>query len=484
MVFSLIIVLSVLSQGCNKTPSQNTQDTKMAFAGLATSFKVVPLPDPHIAGFHFPEAESTIDQWISSNDTASISLHGWGIWTALTINSGEQLNGQALRVFETWLTPDDIAYAIKAKKENRLMALNEMPRSRGRLKIPTQTLHAEKNAKQKLMQLIQSPDSARILGFVKYDPTAAEFTINNSLYLSSTLIAMLKSKKTSIPDFPDSSIVLKPVFEIITKKSLSDGFYQLKAWAGPPSTAVPFPEQKWKGCVYVDLSNHANGKGSIDFGCQNRMMLNTYNLNDFIYFKLDEQTAEDLRNHFGLDSATEGDIALLVAMHVTSREIKRWTWQTFWWAPDPMTPPAPSSAKIAAQRPQELQGAARHYAMSVGYTFITPDQPITGGDNIGMSAYAYNPYLEAQFGPETFYDTAKVLTHGKQIVNNVGIRTNCMSCHALANYSPTSISPGYMADTYIDIEGVRFKGVLKLDFLWSIQGNIIEDRSETSMKKP
>jgi hypothetical protein len=125
--------------------------------------------------------------------------------------------------------------------------------------------------------------------------------------------------------------------------------------------------------------------------------------------------------------------------------------------------------------------------MAIAYTFINPDQPYTGGNNKGVSIYAYNPYLEAGFDTNVFYEVAKVNTNGKTVINDVGVRTNCMSCHALANFNPgnaVATGPGYIADTYIDMEGARFNKVLKLDFLWSIQGNIIEGGSVRATPRP
>ena len=46
-------------------------------------------------------------------------------------------------------------------------------------------------------------------------------------------------------------------------------------------------------------------------------------------------------------NAVAGDVAILVAMHVSTRETARWTWQTFWWTPTPENPHAPSSPNIA-----------------------------------------------------------------------------------------------------------------------------------------
>jgi hypothetical protein len=477
-VLIAVIILIALFQYCNNSPQKHGEEVKTAKADTA-GITPVPLPNPQINGFRFPEDSNTINSWLKKNDTNNLTLHSWGIWTALTMNSGQTYNGEALKVFETWFTPEDIAAAIIAKKQNKSFTETLQARKRGMLKTPHQFIHAKQFLGEKLTENISPADSSRILGFVKYDPSAAEFTINNALYDSATLQKMFNAGQTAIPDFPNTSITTKPVFEIITRSSLENGFYKLKVWSGPPPQPIPYGESKWPGCIYVDPNNKGQGNGSIDIGCKGRTPQTTYNVNDFIHFSLDESTAQSLKANFNI-TANQGDVAILVAMHVTSREIRRWTWQTFWWAPNADTPPAPSSSSIAAVRPQQLAGAPRHYAMSIAYTFINPDQPFTGGNNIGTSIYAFNPYLEAGFSRGVFYQTATVITNGKTITNDVGVRTNCMSCHALANFNPGNsvpTGPGYMADTYIDMEGKRFAKVLKLDFLWSIAGNIISDGS-------
>ena len=74
----------------------------------------VSLPNPQIPGFNFPESEATIITWVNEAGSGSaaapaafenLHLHGWGLWTALTMETAEADNGQRLRVFETWFTP-------------------------------------------------------------------------------------------------------------------------------------------------------------------------------------------------------------------------------------------------------------------------------------------------------------------------------------------------------------------------------------------
>lgn len=456
----------------------NDQDkpTEEAVAGSSSggTIKPVPLPDPKIQGYTYPEDSLVINNWINNNNDDSIALHGWGIWTSLNMASGQRYEGQELRVFETWLTPQDMQALILADESKNLLMEN-VKTSRGKLSSPNQFLHAKK-AHLKAGVTGNPEDDQRVVGFVKYDPSAAQFAVQNKLFDSLILQSMLDAGQTEIPQFPNTGMTLKPVFEIITEDTLQagGGYYKLNVWTGLPATPQAYGEGSWPGYVYVDPKNGGKGNGSVDSGGTHRTPQTTYSLNDFVHFKLDKQTAAELKANFNMQ-AKEGDIAILVAMHVTSKEITRWTWQTYWWAPNPDNPPAPSSAAIAAMRPKELKGAERHYAMSQAYTFINPNQPLTGGNNIGTSIYAFNPYLEAGFDPSVLGNSAIVVTNGQKVVNNYGVLTNCMTCHANANFAPASVTtgPGYLGDTYIDLNSPTFKGTLKLDFAWSIQGNLI-----------
>ena len=166
-------------------------------------------------------------------------------------------------------------------------------------------------------------------------------------------------------------------------------------------------------------------------------------------------------------------------MHVSTREITNWTWQTFWWSPTPDLPKLPSSKAIANMRPKALQGAPRHYAMAVAYYMVNPNEPYDGDNIIGSPNYAFNPYLEAGFGPSVFNDSLSfVQTTKEKIPTYAGVRTNCMSCHRMASANPNaldkkinSITP-YVGNAFISRSDPIFNKQLLLDFAWSIQGNI------------
>jgi len=70
----------------------------------ATAIEPVPLPDPKIPGFRFPESEATIVSWVFdlSNGPAgeaapqafeNIATHGWGLWAAVTRETGQVYAG-------------------------------------------------------------------------------------------------------------------------------------------------------------------------------------------------------------------------------------------------------------------------------------------------------------------------------------------------------------------------------------------------------
>lgn len=458
----------------------------LTIAGARAQFVAAPFPDPKIPGFQFPESESTIVSWIaqmtgktpSPDSFAKVHLHGWGIWTALTLETDQVFEGQKLRVFETWPTPEDLM-AVPPDGAVRMLTT---PRARsaiqpfhqfGHLKGTKDTVKAERAVK------MIDPEQT-VTGFVKYDPSAAAHIVQQGLFSAKNLDALLQGGANSIPGFPVTAFALKPVFQ--TLNPLVGGrYYKLAVWPGPPDIPQPFPPTKWNGWIWIDTQGGGQGKGQIDAkgaaDGSSRTDATTYPVSSFINFKLSAADAAAanaaIKAMGGKASVAAGDFSVLVGMHVAGREITRWTWETFWWTPSPDDPHLPSSGEIAKLRPSQLQGAPRNYAMALAYSMVAPAQPYVGGSNVGESVYAYNPWLEAGFGPANLPDSIPGMSKGKKVSNNVGVQTNCMSCHAGANYTSAKVptAPDYCGDRYIDLDDPRFKKTLKADFLWSIPGN-------------
>ncbi|MBN9169858.1 MAG: hypothetical protein J0J11_08065, partial [Microbacterium sp.] len=382
---------------------------------------------------------------------------------------------QDLRVFETWLTPQNLVSA-------RLLGVADVTRVERGLPAPTvprQHHHGKPRAAP-----LAAPDASvnQPLVTVQYDPTAAGHIADNRLLQTATLSKLLAAGKTDVPAFPVTAVALKPTYVTATRSNLVDGrYFRLEVWPGPPAQPQSFGPSQWKQWVWVDVNDPGPGPGTgkVDpIGTpQSRTPQTTYGLGRFVYRRMSAADAETdnavrtavLGKRAGV--AIAGDYRLLVAMHVTSREITRWTWQTFWWTPAPDAPPAPSSAAVAKDRPAELRDAPRNYAMAIGYDMLSPATPTTGGGDNGVPILVYNPWLEAEFVPSNLPDSKPWTFQGKKYDNKFGIQTNCMSCHEQANFGSNPNPPNYTADQYIDLNGPQFKGFLKVDFLWSIPDN-------------
>jgi hypothetical protein len=447
-------------------------------------FQPVPLPDPRIEGFSFPETEEAIVGWTKSNDEKKIDLHAWGIWTALTQETSEEFEGQTLRVFETWADPSDL------EGPSTTAELSTKPRN----PRPLQPLRqVGRHGPLRLTAL--GTNETTVLGFVKYDPSAADFIATKGLLTKLALNQLLQSGASAVPDFPPTALSLKPVFQTLASNQLTGGrYFRLQTWPGSPAlkldpaTAMwdskPFPPDQWGQCVWIDVQNAGTGPGTggVDGSCSadgaSRTDASTYGVGNFINFQLTAADADVLNQGAKANRSPAvlraGDYSVLLAMHVTSREITRWTWQTFWWLPDPDKATTPSSVGMVAARPAELQGSARHYAACAAYQELKPLEPNTGGSNTGESVYCFNPYLEAPFASTDLPQSQPGMTHanGKLVktANHVGAQTNCMSCHEQANYNPNGLAkaPDYTGARYVDLNSPQFKGTLKLDFLWSL----------------
>ncbi len=470
---ALCLYLGV-SSCANKNSSTDNTSTDLPAASddaALAIFKPVPLPNPKIPGFKFPEDSNLVNSWVAKNDMVKMAQHSWGIWTALTMNSGESYQGQKLSVFETWFTPQDIQDGLASEEATTTLLAGKAARNPNKLKKPRQFNHNGK----KLLAFNQSCAVENdVLVTVKYDPNAAQHIVKNKLFDSTAMNAMLAKGNIMVPTFPNNSISIKPTYKLITKNSLVKGLYEMKIWTGPKTDTAGFPQCSWPAHIYVDINNKGKGDGSVALAGQGPTPQNTYNVSDFINIKVDSAMATLLKEEGFSKNVQRGDYVILVAMHITSKEIRRWVWESVWWSPNPNKPDAPSTPTIVANRPSQLQGAARHYAMTMAYTFINPDQPYTGGKNIGTPLFAFNPYLEAGFDAATFADAmgrkSEVVTKRGIIQTDMGVRTNCMSCHGQSNYNPKNLATGlgYIGDRYIDMADPRFKGTLQLDFLWSL----------------
>lgn len=447
-----------------------------------------------VPGFSFPADSNTIYGWMNNTayrynyDSTSVYNHAWGIWAGLTAQSGQVFANDSLRIYETWLGITDVQSQMINGRKTCDGATKDM---RAALSAPHQFGHGLSAINRRALLTTQGSSISDPISFwvtVAYNPDATCYAFTNQILKQSVLDTYSKPGGIgNIPAFPNNAITIKPSYFV---GQANNGLIRIPVWPGPPPTPQGYGPNAWNKCVYADVSNkQPTNKIAVPADTTNLspdvVAAATVNLNDFIHFAVDQQMA----NHMNRADSTEGlqgsgravagEIAILVAMHVATKEISNWTWQTYYWAHNPANPDLPSSRLAASLRPSQLQGPASHYALATAYAMVLPNQPITGGTNTGVQPMlAYNPYLEAIFkgttpdDPLGDFNMKSVLIPGKQF----GVQTNCMSCHAMASESN---KPGYTTDQYISLDTSIFINQVMLDFAWSIQGNMIKDGTTT-----
>jgi hypothetical protein len=180
------------------------------------------------------------------------------------------------------------------------------------------------------------------LDFVKWSPGSADHILKKKLLDKLVLDKMqqtLDGKQAKIiSEFPNNAVALKPVYMPIQSfPQVKPGVYQFSVWPGPPpGTPQKFGSSKWKNYAFIDSNNSgatqntATTKDSLQYD-----PAATYGLGDFIHFKIDSLMASQFNSDTlgnsvrdplsGNYMAKAGDIFVLLAMHVTTKAIKRWT---------------------------------------------------------------------------------------------------------------------------------------------------------------
>ncbi|MEM8556180.1 MAG: hypothetical protein AAGF71_15310, partial [Pseudomonadota bacterium] len=399
-------------------------------------------------GDPFPTPETEFNSWVFGEiqNVDRITSHAWGIWAALTASARHNALGISdPLVYQTWLSPSEI-YNVTGGQP-------AVPK----LELRTPLHHNRGGAGDKLTDAIKPNEHGikvdrAVAEVVAYSPAAARHAVDLELFYTETLESYLENGYKEIPNFPKSGVTIKPVYKLISEDDLNSingrELYAMPAWPGTPDTSSwsnaraqqGFPNTFWGQCVYIDMAlTEPTTSNGVDPDCDSPTDPSIYSLADFINVPLTDadmaqfvevfEEAGDPPN----TALAPGQTLILVGMHVGTREMKRWTWQTNWWSADADNPNGPSSASIAAGRVGVVDGPAAHYAMATAYSMLVPAQPLTGGRNVGSLVPAYNPHLEAPFGPSVLQGgTATVLTPEGGVTTNLGVESNCMTCHNYA----------------------------------------------------
>jgi hypothetical protein len=436
-----------------------------------------PVDPPPVGTYPAPPAR--VEGWIAQQQVDSIRAHGWDVWASITSPSGQG----RLPVWETWYSGHEV-YDV----QQPTLTAGAGRKAVRDFERPQQFHHVVRMGHLRAGH-IPTDRAEAITSFNRYTRTLAEYVWNhhyNDAAVLNGINAHFDSAGTPVAqrqislsrDSVDASeIALKPVFQFIAGDSASAVPY----WAGDAAAAStdsanPTPDS-WKQGVVVDPTGRLRpgSKVWMSVNGQPADSLVVVPLQTFYHIRLTaadsanysefaETSGDDVGQGNKGDSASvaamvrPGNIALLVAMHVTTKEISNWTWQTFWWSPE-----AGDSLK-AVGRPASVRGVWRNYLMNVAYSMVNPPTDPNGTPNI-----SYNPYLETNLSG-TFTNA-----QGDSVAWT-GVTTNCMTCHRMATWGALARGSGQFPTgaPYVNNGLVQpgdsafFANYTKLDFLWSV----------------
>lgn len=476
----VVLALSVGAVVACDRGSASTPPASEAAGAVAASYPYVPPPRVRT----YPSSYRTIQNWIDNGNVKAIRFHGWDVWQSITSPTA-----YSRPVWQTWPSGHEL---FEETGETHLFA---------RAKHGVVQFGVRRDAAHASLTPAVGPNglpvdtAERIFAFNRFTQSTAEFIWNKKLNRAQTLAdtnaaltrrgtpLAVRAIITSKDSTDSSSFVLKPVYQFISGTEVTAVPY----WNGDSSAATTDSANPiastWRQAVAVDPTGRLQPGDSIRLPVNNEgyKWCKVVPLSAFYWQRITAQdsihfsqfgaangdfigVANDTSWQAVLNAVRPGNIGLLMAMHVTGKEIPNWTWQSFWWAYNPNDP------QFGADRPKTIPAPWSHYNMTVAYSMLTPK---------GDSNVAYNPYLESSLAGEIPNGTKKPIPW-------TGVRTNCMACHrraAVGYYDTTAYGALYGPDMQIDPgDSVVFiayrKGksgrdsiavpLLKTDFLWSV----------------
>ena len=460
--------LLALVTACDKSPKASA-DGKTGTTAVAGVITPVPLSGPN-----FPVPAATINGWVANSDTAAIRGHAWDLWQAMGAPSGQILNGQNLPVWDTW-ADTSVVFPQPQATNAALTATDAAPkRTTDRKFLSPAQFHHTRDARLKALAAAvhanfpiavdskYDPQAATFIGSKQPGPGGATFSYASGASLTKLNASWPKGttpQNRAINEFPTEAIETKPVFGLVKANSLT----VQPLWQGPSAStnaANPTPDT-WKTCVLVqpggtgavraataaEVSSVASSVQAQNLACTTYLWAP---LSTFYSATLNAAEASSFNAATGAGSvqAAAGDYTVLLAMHVNTKEIPFWTWQTFWWQPGADTPNGFPGSKQG--QPSGLTTPWTNYATCTAYAQTTTP----GGSTMQL---CFNPYLETSPGIPA------------------GVTSNCVSCHGVAVVATNPNNAIYPADykkpivfftdpTYFNDQSTH------TDFSWAVAG--------------
>jgi hypothetical protein len=423
-------------------------------------------------------SRKTVARWAATKNAAAARNHAITLWDGLTAKTGQSFRGVNLSVYDTWYTPCEIYPRTKTCGHGIIHQPTMLD-----LEPPEQFFHLPRVSGSDILSGVRY--NAEMKAFVDAGYGGAPYT---------TGAGLVKAMKAGRKDLPDSAsphaMMLKPTYELLSSTQPTVITY----WAGPglkvglgASTSPLVPDATtWLKVAVIDPTGKATNAKPVRF-CANTIdpsgavvsssyytvPARAYRVIPLAQFyaipvssaelhviarnraAMQQREREDLAGsgkstNVGCPSVTPPNpVAALVGMHVVTAELKDvWTWQTFWW--NPTTRPLPGAGT-----------QFKYFDLATAY-WVVDVKPFGW-------RYAFNPYLETGFGTDTFGTPYWPRRGRRGSTINLGLTTNCISCHAQATYTlvpNAKPTPIYVAHGYQP--QLRLRNAIKTRNLWSL----------------
>lgn len=381
--------------------------------------------------YGIPTDQLELLQYLDEINFIAMREHSWTIWAGLTHQDGQD----DVAVFETWFPAD---YVFSPHDDQ-----------------PPHTRSFKTHFESPKQHHGEEPGES-LIAHVIYNRSAKEHIRNNKLYDRQTIIDInnefdrngTRGWNRSIPQFPRDAIVIKPLWwhvkqDVATVLPVWDGPYE------PLDSDGKYPKMEARDWPIATLVippgvQPPSDPNSVPGTNPNQTIRSTSPIDDFYYFQITEEMLGhlDTGEQPGFEHVAAGDYAVLIAMHVTTREIHSWVWATFFWHDKP------NEGSLADDRPDTVKNEWAHFLMNTAFSMDTPGAPDAGPHIV------YNPYIEGKF-PN-------------------GAQSNCMACHnraslpALSQDNLCGALPITRGSHDYQPTSPERRSRTKLEFLWSL----------------
>jgi hypothetical protein len=419
------------------------------------------------------------ERWARTLESSNVREHGWELYRDVVSPATEGCPSSKVPLWLSWATKMEVFPAHGARGAQReinaiasttlgidrtiqrLLSEAGKPSSPGGNQVPGTGNRASsaKNAHLQPVDLntlfpqgpfvVPGTKKRTFFSSAYYNPAAEHSALAKARDL---MMAAHKSVPSEVEDpTPPEAIIVKPIWLPIQNDTL---MACVPVWnpGAVPTDLGGYDSTDWPEQLRVSTAQlQPNSMETCKSG-----LVPTVSVDEFFHMKITSSNVNELQlavpATIGPRLVQEGNVALLVGLHVISKEVKSWSWNTYWWEPQKYRNSGP-----AAGRPK-LDSPWSNYVMSASLDEArNPTSEADGKCDVGA---IYNPYQEVQIPP-----TGPLITVCGKPTGLGGLASNCRSCHSLASYIA---APVVTIQPPADWLRKYFSDKTRTGFLWSM----------------